>query len=203
RQSMQGLQIAEIERLLHGLVRVCTVTDHGEGGQVKVTDGELNSTWLDRAVDRAGEDREWKPLDIGEQVVVLCPSGDFAQGIIIASLYQDGHPAPSSNLNEERKVFKDGTVVSYDRESHRYLLDVKGADATVDVISAGTLNIKTTKDIKVETSANAKVTASGNADVTAAKIGLNGGAPCVTTAHICHFTGNPHGDGSSTVTAGK
>ncbi|MFU1805984.1 hypothetical protein, partial [Enterococcus faecium] len=71
------------------------------------------------------------------------------------------------------------------------------------VISAGTLNIKTTKDIKVETSANAKVTASGNADVTAAKIGLNGGAPCVTTAHICHFTGNPHGDGSSTVTAGK
>lgn len=34
-------------------------------------------------------------------------------------------------------------------------------------------------------------------------IKLNGGAPVVTCAHICHFTGKPHGDGSSTVTAGK
>jgi hypothetical protein len=34
-------------------------------------------------------------------------------------------------------------------------------------------------------------------------IKLNGGAAVVTCAHICHFTGAPHGDGSSTVTAGK
>ncbi len=200
---MQKLQLSELERLLHGLVRVCTVTEQGEDGQVKVTDGELSSAWLDRAVARAGDNRDWTPLDIGEQVVVLCPSGDFAQGIVMASLYQEAYPAPSRNLNEERKVFKDGTVVSYDSESHRYLLDVKGADATVDVISAGTLTINTVKDISVETSANAKVTAHGTVAVTAAQIGLNGGAPCVTTAHVCHFTGNPHGDGSSTVTAGE
>ena len=200
---MSGMQITEIERLLHGLVRICTVTEHGDGGKVKVTDGALNSTWLDRAVGRAGENCDWQPLDINEQVIVLCPSGDFAQGIIIASLYQDAHPANSDDLEEERKTFKDGSVVSYNRESHRYLIDVKGADASVDMISAGTLKIITAKDTTVKTSANAKVIADGNVDVEASKIGLNGGAPCVTTAHVCHYTGNPHGDGSSTVTAGK
>lgn len=200
---MRALQIAEIERLLHGLVRICTVTEHGEGGKVKVTDGELNSTWLDRGVGRAGENRDWQPLDKDEQVVVLCPSGDFAQGVIICSLYQEAHPANSDNLEEERKTFKDGSVVSYNRESHRYLINIKGADATVDVLSAGTLNITTAKDIKVETSTDAKVIAGGDVNVEASNIHLNGGAPCVTTAHICHYTGNPHGDGSSTVTAGK
>jgi len=34
-------------------------------------------------------------------------------------------------------------------------------------------------------------------------IKMNGGSAVVTCAHICHFTGAPHGDGSSTVTAGK
>lgn len=200
---MRGFQIAEIERLLHGLVRICTVSEHGTNGQVKVSDGELNSTWLVRAVDRAGDNRSWVPLDIGEQVVVLCPSGDFAQGIIIASLYQQRHPAPSSELNEECKVFRDGSAVRYDRNKHRYLIDIKGDDATVDVVSAGTLNITTAAAIKVETSADAKVNASGKVMVNGSHIALNGGAPCVTTAHICHFTGKPHGDGSTSVTAGK
>ncbi|SHO57762.1 phage baseplate assembly protein V [Vibrio quintilis] len=200
---MESYRISELERQLHGLIRLCTVTELGNGGQVKVQDGELNSTWLDRAVDRAGENRAWHPLDVGEQVVVLCPSGDLTMGIIIASLYQDQHPAPSSNEDLESKVFKDGSVISYDRKSHQYLIDIKGADATVDVISAGTLNIKTSKNIQVQTSADAKVSAQGNVNVSASKIALNGGSPCVTTAHICHFTGKPHGDGSRTVTAGK
>jgi len=200
---MHGLQIAEVERLLHGLVRICTVTEHGDGGKVKVTDGELNSTWLDRGVSRAGENCDWNPLDINEQVVVLCPSGDFAQGIIICSLYQEAHPANADDLEEERKTFKDGSVVSYNRESHRYLIDIKGADGTVDVVSAGTLNITTTKDIKVNTSANAKVIADGNVDVEGRRIGLNGGAPVVTVAHVCSFTGLPHSDGSTTVTSGE
>lgn len=34
-------------------------------------------------------------------------------------------------------------------------------------------------------------------------IKLNGGVGVVTCAHICHFTGAPHGDGSTTVTAGE
>jgi hypothetical protein len=51
--------------------------------------------------------------------------------------------------------------------------------------------------------ANVKVTAATECTVNAPKIALNGGSPIVTTAHICHFTGTPHGDGSSTCKAGK
>jgi hypothetical protein len=50
---------------------------------------------------------------------------------------------------------------------------------------------------------NANVDAEGDVIVNGKSIAMNGGSPCVTTAHICHFTGTPHGDGSSTVKAGK
>lgn len=51
--------------------------------------------------------------------------------------------------------------------------------------------------------ANVKVNAATECTVDAPKIKLNGGAPIVTTAHICAYTGNPHLDGSSTCSAGK
>ncbi|MGL5906205.1 MAG: phage baseplate assembly protein V [Shewanella sp.] len=51
--------------------------------------------------------------------------------------------------------------------------------------------------------ADVKITAASKCTIDAPKIALNGGAPIVTTAHICHWTGSPHGDGSSSCTAGK
>lgn len=57
----------------------------------------------------------------------------------------------------------------------------------------GKMNLTVTKDLTI---------AAKNITEDADTIKLNGGAAVVTCAHICHFTGNPHGDGSATVTAG-
>jgi hypothetical protein len=65
-------------------------------------------------------------------------------------------------------------------------------DQLTEVIGKMTMTI--TKDLSI----SAK-----NITEDADTIKLNGGAAVVTCAHICHFTGAPHGDGSSTVTAGK
>lgn len=192
---MTLLRTIELERLLHGLIRLVTVIETRNDGMVRVQDDELTSTWLPLVTPRAGQDTTWQPVDIGEQVVVLCPSGDFAQGLVIGSLYQQQFPAPSSELNEQRMQFKDGTVMSYDRSQHRYVLDIKGEQAALDIRSAGTLSITTQQQVQVHSEAQVTVDAKA--------IALNGGAPCVTTGHICHFTGKPHGDGSSTVTAGQ
>ena len=51
--------------------------------------------------------------------------------------------------------------------------------------------------------ANVVVNVPGTAKVNAQNIALNGGVGVVTGECICHFTGKPHGDVSSTVTAGK
>ncbi len=58
----------------------------------------------------------------------------------------------------------------------------------------GKMTLKITKDL---------IITAKNITEDADSIKLNGGAAVVTCAHICHFTGAAHGDGSSTVTAGK
>ena len=65
-------------------------------------------------------------------------------------------------------------------------------DQLTEVLGQMTINI--TKDLRI----TAK-----NITEDADTIKLNGGSAVVTCAHICHFTGAPHGDGSSTVSAGK
>jgi hypothetical protein len=62
--------------------------------------------------------------------------------------------------------------------------------------------IKVLKDQVTQITGNQIITAK-NITQDADTIKLNGGAAVVTCGHICHFTGNPHGDGSSTVTAGE
>ena len=42
---------------------------------------------------RAGADREWDPPTIGEQVVLLSPSGNLAQGVVLTGLFSDLIPA--------------------------------------------------------------------------------------------------------------
>ncbi len=190
--------VAELLRLLHNLIRTGTVAevDHGEPGErpprVRVQSGELLTTWLLWAVGRAGTTRDWNPPTVGEQVIVFSPGGDLAGGIVMPAMYQLEHPAPSNDPALIGRWYPDGTRVEYDHENSRLLIHCVG-------------------DIHLEVEGNLTATVGGNmtaevagvAKVNAESIHHNDGSPVVTTAHVCHFTGNPHGDGSSTVTAGK
>lgn len=58
-------------------------------------------------------------------------------------------------------------------------------------------------DLLEEVKGTLTIIVDGNASIEAANISLNGGEGVVTGGHICHYTGGPHGDCSSTVTAAK
>lgn len=96
------------------------------------------------------------------------------------------------------EITKDGQLVihvegdSFESTSANKLLE---ADLNISVIGKKQILINSVE-------ANVKVNAATECTVDAPKIKLNGGAPIVTTAHICHYTGNNHGDGSTTCTAG-
>ncbi|WP_440055497.1 phage baseplate assembly protein V [Pseudoalteromonas sp. T1lg65] len=220
------LALSDLQHRLSKLIAIGTVEEVDyETATVKVKIGNWITKKLPWLTTQAGQDMTWQAPEIGEQVVVLSPCGDTAQGVVLGSLYSQQFAAEQTEVaaaqrpDVQKVRYQDGSVIEYDRKSHRYLIDIKGADATVDVISAGTLNITTAKDIRVQTDANATVlvakdttvncdgnaavTVAGDVTVDGASIALNGGSSCVTTAHVCHFTGSPHGDGSSTVTAGK
>jgi phage baseplate assembly protein V len=176
---------SEILRLLHNLVRLGHIeqVDYPTA-RARVRTGENLTGWLPWVTRRAGEDVDWWAPEVGEQVILFSPGGDPASAVIMGAIYQASHPAPADTHQVHRTRYADGTTVEYDREGSTLTINCVG---TVIVNAEGQVN----------------VTAGDKATIDAPAIHHNGGSPVVTTAHICHFTGNPHGDGSSTVTAGK
>lgn len=189
---------AELLRLIHNLIRFGTIAevDHGVVGErpprVRVKSGELLTGWLPWIEARAGTSRTWDPLTLGEQVIVFSPGGDLAGGVALAGLNANANPAPSDDPNVIGRWLPDGSRIEYDHDAHRLLIRCVG-DIALEV--DGNLTATVGGDMTAEVAGVAKVNAES--------IHHNDGNPVVTTGHVCHFTGNPHGDGSSTVTAGK
>ncbi len=86
--------ITALSRLIKGLIRLGTIAkvDHGSlqdkrPARVRVQSGELLIGRLPWAALHAGTTRHWDPLTVGEQVLMLSPSGQTAHGIAISGLF--------------------------------------------------------------------------------------------------------------------
>ncbi len=136
----QGFQLNDLARRMANLIRVGTVAEIDyENARAKVKIGDLETAFLPWITEEAGENVNWKAVQIGEQVVVLSPNGELDAGIILKSLYQSSATAPSNFENIQKKVFKDGSVVEYDTENKFFKCDLKG-DADIKI--AGKVNIE-------------------------------------------------------------
>lgn len=187
------VNLAELLRLLHNLIRLGTVDEVDvAAARARVQSGDNLTDWLPWLSARAGSTRDWDPPTVGEQVLLLSPGGDLAQAIILTGIYSDANPPPATSADLWCRTFPDGTRLEYDHAASRL---------TLDVVGAADLNIG--GDATVTVGGTAAITAGAEATVDAPAIKLNKGAGVVTGAHICHFTGTPHGDVSTTVTAGK
>lgn len=88
---------AEADRRIANVIQVGTVVAVA-AGNARVRIGDLVTPDLPVAQLRAGALSFWWMPTVGEQVVVACPSGDVARGIVLASIFAGN--APSSNLGE-------------------------------------------------------------------------------------------------------
>lgn len=59
----------------------------------------------------AGEFCLWSPPSIGEQVLLICPEGDIAGGVILRGLNSAAFPAPSSDASPQLHG-KDGLIIT-------------------------------------------------------------------------------------------
>ena len=208
---MSSFSLIELERRLANLIRVATIESVDTAAATcRVRIGELVTGDLPWLTARAGDTRSWSAPDVGEQVLVVSPFGDLAQGIVLPSLYQAAHPAPESSADIKAIHYKYGTVVAYDEVNHKLTVDLPDAASDVEIKSAGTVHITTTGDTfikaenaNVEAVQNIKVKAGADVIVDGTNILLNSGDGVVTKAHICALTGMPHSDGSATVKAGQ
>jgi phage baseplate assembly protein V len=120
-----GFQFNELARRLANLIRLGSVkeVDYSRA-RARVAIGDIITDWLPWLAGFAGNSQEWHPLDIGEQVVVLAPSGDLCQGVILKALYKRNAPSQSGTLHTTH--YADGSQVSFDAASGNFIADIKG-----------------------------------------------------------------------------
>lgn len=116
---MESFSFSELDRKLANLIRVGTVKEADyKKARVRIQIGKILTDWLPWVTSRAGQDRNWSAPSVGEQVVLLSPSGEMAQGVVIPAIYQNKHPAPSDKETDVAFVFQDGSKAIYDKKEH-------------------------------------------------------------------------------------
>lgn len=114
---------ADIPRMFANLFQIGTVTEV-EGAFVRVEfgdkddEGENNSALLPVIASRAGDDRTWHALSVGEQVLFVSRNGDPSQGVVMGSINKDAAPPPSSDPDLHIVEYKDGSRFSYNKKTH-------------------------------------------------------------------------------------
>ena len=109
-------RVEQLERQLNNILRIGNVVDVDyDKALCRVEIGNIKTAWLKWFTDRASNDRNWWAPEIGEQVMVLSPSGEMTQGAVLPAIYQDAHPAPAHRETVHRTEYADGVVIEYDR----------------------------------------------------------------------------------------
>ncbi|MCW7552594.1 phage baseplate assembly protein V [Endozoicomonas gorgoniicola] len=156
----ESFELVELARKLANLVRPGRVQAvRYDPPAVRVEIGDLVTAWLPPLVARAGNNRSWDMPEVGEQVVVLSPSGNFAQGWVLPAGYTASNPAPSVDPDKKIYTFPDGAWLEYDRKRH-HLKAVLPDGATTELKSTG--GIEFTGDLRV----NGNITATQNITAT-------------------------------------
>ncbi|END5390990.1 phage baseplate assembly protein V [Vibrio vulnificus] len=141
---------SQLVRLLSEMIQFGTIIEvQAKPLRYKVQfDENRVSGWIPMNVSHAAEVRSWKPLQVGEQVVVLKPFG--AQGgVIVASLNQTKFDQPKDKLNLYYHEFPDGTWLEYDMEEHKLTGHVEG---DLILTTAGNAKLTATQNVEIKSS---------------------------------------------------
>ncbi|MEW5763713.1 MAG: phage baseplate assembly protein V [Acidobacteriota bacterium] len=139
---MGSFQDADLHRRVHHLILAGTVEEVDlSTARARVRVGDLVTDLLPWLTRRAGPDADWWPVEVGEQVVLLCPSGDPACGWILPARYTGVFRAPADRAGIHLVVYADGARVSYDRENH-CLKAVLPAGGTALLVAPGGVTIR-------------------------------------------------------------
>lgn len=187
-------QMSELSRRLASLITPGTVEEADyDRALVRVRSGDQLSDWRPWLTTRASNDKTWWAPEVGEQVVLISPSGDPAQGYVLAAVYQTSHAPPANAETVHRIEYADGTMVEYDRAAHHLRVECVG-DITIETLGATTVNSAETvtvisgADVTVSASGAASVTSGANVDVTATGAATLASAVAVTvTAPIINL----------------
>ncbi len=170
----------EQNRRLESIVRFGTISDvdlTSKPPMCRAKSGGLTTDWLKWITPRAGKVREWSPPSIGEECVILSPSGDTGAGAILTGFFNAGLAAPETDGNVTARHFDDGAVERYDQTAHAYLLDVPTGGSITFKIGGSSL-VMTESAITLKSDAvtviSPPITLQGNVVILGALTGQSG-----------------------------
>ena len=105
-------ETADLYRRVNNLIRIGKIIDADyESRRVRVQIGQdddrtLVTNWLRYLSESAGYDRHTKIPELGEQVLMVCPSGRVESAIIIGSLGYTDRPDAASDPNHDVKLMR-------------------------------------------------------------------------------------------------
>lgn len=177
KEGISQLSLPDIERRVANMIRYGKIDQVNlSTKRVKVKSGNIITGWLPWPSGSANSKRRrWSPPAVGEQVVMLAPTGDLRQATIITGLYQTDHAAPSSSGDEDLVEYTDGAVIGYNCSTHKLTANL-GSDTS---IIADRTSIKATRGNGSLEVTNAGITAGVGAikiEVTTAGIKVTAGA---------------------------
>lgn len=127
--------LAENVRTAENAIRIGTVAElDAENARVRIKIGDLLTDWIPWLVHRAGDDVSWWCPSIGEQILVLSPSGDFAQAVCVSGIYSDTIPANAIDPMKHLVTYKDQAVFEYDKTTHSLNITLP-TGGTVNVVA--------------------------------------------------------------------
>lgn len=179
---------AEHDRMLAGVLMPCAVVavDLGASPPVcRVSNGQWTSTWVRWHSQAAGKARHFRAPSLGEQGMLVSPSGNPALGTFVPGLYSAAGPAPDNRDHVEVWAFDDGGSLVYDWKARTYTIAVPSGQVLVKVgssqlsITNSTINLTGKVSITGDVSIAGQVAITGPLTVSADIIG---GARIIDTA---------------------
>lgn len=136
-------------------------------GRVQFAEDNVVSPWMPVGQKKTLKDKDYWLPDVGEHVACIMDENEES-GVILCAIYSDADLPPISSPDLFYKQFSDGTIIQYDRASHKLTANVQG---TVDLVATG--DIVSTSPLWTHNGnlkVNGHVVASGNvADANGAK----------------------------------
>ncbi|MGO1072704.1 phage baseplate assembly protein V [Lysobacter sp. CA199] len=169
--------VSEIQRQLGNVVRFGTIFEVDCAlARCRVRSGENESDFVPWVTTRAGETSDWSPPKPGEQVVLLCPTGDMLGAVALRGIYSDQRPPPANSATLHVVRYADGAQIEYDHGSHalKATLPQGGtAEITADggITINGPLTVNGETKINGNTSVDGDIGVSGKAEAQADVIG--------------------------------
>ena len=164
----QEFRLVELARRLANVIRAGVIAEvDPAAARVRVRYGEDTAAltgWLPWITPRAGGgDTVWWAPKVLEQVLLLSPSGDLGQAIVLPALFSDSNSAPSGDPDKHLTIYADGAEIAYDQAAHK-LKAVLPAGATAEITAPDGVTITGDVMITGDVTIEGGVDASGDID---------------------------------------